>query len=208
MVQLQNAVNRFGNLILNDLVKDEKIECWIAGGCLRDYFSGINEQTDIDIFFSNQENYDKALNYFKEMGAEVIFDGENDCKLLLDNMKYDLIKKFFNGPQETIEAFDFTASMFAVDTQKVYHGETSFIDLAKKQLMFNKILYPVSSLKRTLKYHKKGFQMCDGELKKLTEALFQESIKYLTVKLPEPVKNNSNDDDDEYFEDALFSGID
>lgn len=46
--------------------------------------------------------------------------------------------------------------MFAVDNEKIYHGETTFIDLAKRQLMINKITYPASSMSRAFRYYKKG----------------------------------------------------
>src|SRR5690606_5616037 len=84
---------------------------------------------------------------------------------------YDLVKKFFESPQSTIDAFDFTVSMFAVDNEKVYYGETSFIDLAKRQLMINKITYPASTMSRAFRYYKKGFSMCQGEMKKMVEAI-------------------------------------
>ena len=84
---------------------------------------------------------------------------------------YDLVKKFFSDPQTTIDAFDFTVSMFAVDNEKIYYGETTFIDLAKRQLMINKITYPASSMSRAFRYYKKGFTMSLGEMKKLFEAI-------------------------------------
>ena len=89
----------------------------------------------------------------------------------LKDCTYDLVKKFFADPKTTIEAFDFTVSMFAVDNEKIYHGETTFIDLAKRQLMINKITYPASTLSRAFRYYKKGFTMCLGEMKKLFEAI-------------------------------------
>ena len=61
------------------------------------------------------------------------------------NKTFDLVKHFFPNPNETINNFDFTVSMFAIDKDNVYHGKSSFIDLAKKQLMFNKILYQLTS---------------------------------------------------------------
>jgi len=57
--------------------------------------------------------------------------------------------------------------MFAVDFENIYYGETTFIDLAKRQLMVNKITYPASTMSRAFRYYKKGFNMCLGEMKKL-----------------------------------------
>ena len=80
-----------------------------------------------------------------------------------------LVKKFFGGrPQTTIEAFPLILQFrCCVDQEKIYHGETTFIDLAKRQLMINKITYPASSMSRAFRYYKKGFTMCQGEMKKV-----------------------------------------
>ena len=170
MVQFENAVQRYGKIILNEM-KEVDIKCWLAGGALRDYFMGVPVTTDYDMFFPNEIEYEKARIYFKTKGCEVKWESENGCKIKYKDCTYDLVKKFFANPQTTIEAFDFTVSMFAVDNEKIYHGETTFIDLAKRQLMINKITYPASSMSRAFRYYKKGFTMCLGEMKKLFEAI-------------------------------------
>lgn len=186
MIQFENAVKRYNELILDEL-KQADIKCWLAGGALRDYFMGVAVKTDYDIFFPNDIEYEKARTYFKEKNAEIKWESDNGMKVKHNDKTYDLVKKFFSSPQETIEAFDFTVSMLAVDNEKVYHGETTFIDLAKKQLMINKITYPASTLSRAFRYYKKGFSMCLGEMKKLIESI-QEMPK------EEQTENDSNND--------------
>lgn len=170
MVQFDNAVERYSKIILKEL-KDSGIKCWLAGGSLRDYFMGVPVKTDYDIFFPDLNNYNKASGYFKEKGCETIWESDNGMKVKYKGKKYDLVKKFFADPSETINAFDFTASMIAIDTERVYCGETTFIDLAKRQLMINKITYPASTLSRAFRYHKKGFSICLGEMKKIIESI-------------------------------------
>lgn len=171
MIQLDNAVSRYGKIILTDL-KDAGIICWLAGGALRDYFMGIVIKTDYDIFFPNEDEYNRAKKFFSlKDGVEIKWESDNGMKVLYNKRTFDLIKKFFPTPQDTIDAFDFTVSMFAVDTDKVYHGETSFIDLSKRQLMINKITYPASTLSRAFRYYKKGFSICLPEMKKIIEAI-------------------------------------
>lgn len=202
MIQFTNAVERYGKLILNEL-KEANVKCWIAGGALRDYFNGVNVNTDYDLFFPNEVEYEKANTYFKAKGCEVKWESDNGMKILHEGRTFDLVKKFFNSPQETIEAFDFTVSMFAVDTERVYHGDTSFIDLAKRQLMFNKITYPASSMSRAFRYHKKGFSMCLGEMRKLID-----SIQNMPVTESE-IKEINNDTEQSSGDDlAFFVGID
>jgi hypothetical protein len=170
MIQFDNAVERFGKVILKEM-KDAGITCWIAGGSIRDYFMGVPMKTDYDMFFPNEVEYDKAKVYFNAKKAEIKWESENGMKVIYENKTIDLVKKFFANPQDTIDAFDFTVSMFAIDFEKVYHGETSFIDLSKRQLMINKITYPASTLSRAFRYYKKGFAMCKGEMKKLIESI-------------------------------------
>jgi hypothetical protein len=170
MIQLDNAVERYGKIILTEL-KEAGINCWLAGGALRDYFMGIAIKTDYDLFFPNEVEYNKAKDHFKKQNAEVKWESDNGMKVKHKGKTYDLVKKFFDTPQATIDNFDFTVSMFAVDNEKVYFGETTFIDLAKRQLMVNKITYPASTMSRAFRYYKKGFSICLGEMKKLIEAI-------------------------------------
>ena len=170
MIQFENAVKRYGELILNEM-KEANIICWLAGGALRDYFIGVPVTTDYDMFFPNEAEYKKARKYFEAKDCEVKWESDKGCKIKYKEKTYDLVKMFFTNPQTTIDTFDFTVSMLAVDNESIYCGETTFIDLAKRQLMINKITYPASSLSRAFRYYTKGFRMCQGEMKKLFDAI-------------------------------------
>lgn len=199
MVQLENAVSRYNKLILTEL-KEADIKCWLAGGALRDYFAGIPVNTDYDLFFPNEAEYEKAKKYFTSKDAETIWESDNGMKVKYNGKKYDLVKKYFDTPQLTIEAFDFTVSMFAVDNEKVHYGESTFIDLAKRQLMINKITYPASTMSRAFRYYKKGFRMCVGEMRKMVEAI---------QKMPVVEKDNDESENISSGEDMkFFIGID
>jgi len=200
MVQLTNAVDRYNKLILSEL-KECGINCWLAGGALRDYFSGRPVTTDYDIFFPSEKEYEKCSTYFKAKEAEVLWESDNGMKVQYSGKKYDLVKKFFPSPQATIDEFDFTVSMFAIDSEKVYYGESTFIDLAKKQLMLNKLPFPASTMSRAFRYYKKGFTMCAGEMKKLVEAI---------QGMPRPEENQAENNENESSGDnmAFFVGFD
>lgn len=199
MVQLDNAVERYGKIILAEL-KEAGVNCWLAGGALRDYFMGIAIKTDYDLFFPNEAEYSKASAYFKKQNAEIKWESDNGMKVKHNGKTYDLVKKFFDTPQVTIDNFDFTVSMFAVDTEKVYFGETTFIDLAKRQLMINKITYPASTLSRAFRYYKKGFSMCVGEMRKLVESI--QDMPKETEPNESETENSSGDNM------RFFAGID
>jgi hypothetical protein len=171
MIQFDNAVSRYNKIILSDL-KEAGIICWIAGGSIRDYFMGVPIKTDNDLFFPDLENYSKCAEWFrKKDGVSVKWESEHGMKVVYNKRTFDLIKHYFSGPKECIDAFDFTVSMFAVDNERVYFGDSSFIDLAKRQLMINKITFPASTMSRAFRYYKKGFLMCHGEMRKIVEAI-------------------------------------
>lgn len=186
MIQLDNAVEKYNKIILNEL-KESGIKTWIAGGALRDYFMGVQIKTDYDLFFPNEIEYKKCKTYFEAKNAEIKWESDNGMKIKYNNKTFDLVKKYFETPQSTIDNFDFTVSMLAVDNEKVYYGETTFIDLAKRQLILNKILYPASTLSRAFRYYEKGFKMCLGEMKKLCEAI---------QSIPKEEKSDENENTD------------
>lgn len=189
-IQLQNAVNFFNNLILNELTN---INCWVAGGCVRDYFSIGRISSDIDIYFPNEEEFNKCKNYLMNQDyieveevqddtsvkmvkkekplATLLFENENVIKVKYKGRKYDIIKKYFDNPTDTINAFDFTVCCGAIDRANVFTHETFFIDLAKRQLMINKLPFPLSTLSRMQRYVQKGYYMCNGEMLKLSKAI-------------------------------------
>lgn len=201
MIQFDNAVTRYRKLILEDL-KTAEIKCWIAGGALRDYFMGVPIKTDYDLFFPDEENYKKASDFFKKENADIKWESDNGMKVKYKGKTFDLVKKFFESPQATINAFDFTASMISVDYDNVYHGETTFLDLAKRQLMINKITYPASTMSRAFRYYKKGFSMCLGEMKKMVEAIQEMPKQEQQSSDNENTVQSSGDDM------AMFVGID
>lgn len=202
MIQFENAVKRYNSLILGEL-KDNGITCWIAGGALRDYFAGVKVNTDYDLFFPNETEYKKCADYFKSKDCKIKWESDNGMKIVYNGKTYDLVKKFFADPKETIDAFDFTVSMFAVDSENIYHGDTTFIDLAKRQLMINKITYPASTMSRAFRYYKKGFTMCSGEMKKLCEA-----IQNMPKVVEEPKDQDNNEEPSSGDLAGFFSGID
>lgn len=202
MIQFENAIKYFNELILSEL-NELDIEVWVAGGSIRDYMSGQPIKTDYDLFFKNSDGYNKVLSYLEKNNAETIFENENGRKVFYKGKKFDLVKKHFNSPIDTINEFDFTVSMFAVDRNKFYHGETSFIDLAKRQLMINKLPFPGNTLKRAFRYYEKGYRMCLDEMKKLILA-----INKLELGNQDDESENNNSDDFTISMGSLFKGID
>lgn len=190
IIQFENAVKYFRNLILDEL--SNVCITWVCGGCVRDYFSVGKMTSDIDLYFTCKEDFDKSYNYFIKQTkveiktekdgvitienkskplAKVIFENDNVTKIIYKGRQFDLVKKYFNSPSECIAEFDFTVCCGAVDIHNVYTHDTFFIDLSKRQLMINKLPYPLSTMWRMQKYIKKGFTICSVEMLKLSKAI-------------------------------------
>lgn len=190
ILQFENCVKYFSKQILAEL-KDVCIT-WVSGGCVRDYFSIGKLTSDIDLYFTCEEDYTKCKKYLVEQSmvtitkeedgktivnkypkskAKVVFENDNVTKVIYKGRPYDLVRKYFPSASETIKEFDFTVCCAAVDIHNIYTHETFFIDLAKRQLMINKLPFPLSTMWRMQKYIQKGFYMCSGEMLKLSKAI-------------------------------------
>ncbi|MEW6171294.1 MAG: hypothetical protein AB1472_07050 [Candidatus Omnitrophota bacterium] len=167
IAQLQLAIDYFGYLFLNEI----PCKCWVAGGAVRDYFSLGYITTDIDIYFPSDEEFQKGKIWFIDNGGEIKFENERLMVIYYKKHKFELIKMFFESPQQTIDQFDFTVCCGAISKDSVFFHNTFFIDLAKKRLVVNNLPYPLSTLQRLQKYIKKGFTICNGGLLEIAKAI-------------------------------------
>ena len=135
-----------------DLIKESEAEYfWVAGGAIRDYLvTGGTTPKDLDIFFPNEKERDKAINYLnwkefkrlKQLPREkgITFDlttegVPEDYHNLAQGCKYNYHSmdigcwdgksgepNYSSTPQECIDWFDFTVEMGALDSE----GNTFF----------------------------------------------------------------------------------
>jgi hypothetical protein len=163
--------SEFNKLILDDMSKNN-INCWIAGGVLRDYFAKEPMVTDCDVFFPNEGEFDKAKQFFKDNGGLTTWESENGMKVNYKDSTFDLVKFYAPNPEATIDKFDFTVSQIAIDGKNIYYGETTFQDLKEKKLELRYITNPLSTLKRVLSHYEKGYKMVHDEIVKLYTDVF------------------------------------
>lgn len=147
---------------------------WLAGGAVREYITN-SIVKDFDFFFKNQEQFDNFKTHLFNIGYEVKYENEHNITMFCAETKYliQLIKiKFFDTAEEVLDSFDFTICQFLTDGKKIMYPPFSMIDLFRKRLVVHKINYGVSTLKRIIKYTKKGYYLCGGA----TTALLQQII--------------------------------
>lgn len=158
---------------------------WIAGGAVRD--SLIKDTiSDIDIFGKSKEALAEfSTNNKLDDRYDVVHDTADIKTYRNKTWKIQLILKHnYNTIQDCLDDFDYTICQFAFMDNKVFCNPDSLVHLHNKQLIINKLRpdYTINSFRRLQKYIQRGYTICDGGLKTLTE-----KMRELT---PEQVKNN------------------
>jgi len=158
-----DTLSYFNNII--KILTTDNINFYIAGGCFKSIFSR-QKVNDIDIFFNNETSLSKAISLFEN--HEDYVNGFNDQFVYnfyhkKNHTKIQLIKKYlYNSISECIDSFDFSVCKFAYDGKNVAYSYRFFRDLAKKVLIFDgKIIKPLSTYMRVLKYLKQDFTICN-----------------------------------------------
>lgn len=152
---------------------EKEVDIIIAGGSL---LSILNDKPvyDFDIFFKSQSDVDSVLNNIDS--DHIIFKGDNGTKIevIINDKTYllDLVySRIFKDKLELVNHFDFTINQIAIDALGLYYSEYFVNDFTSKKLRINKLSNPGSTLKRLIKYTKKGYVINNLELKKLYESI-------------------------------------
>lgn len=142
---------------------------WLGGGALRRTVQGQEPTSDFDFFFQCQDQLDafakeleaKGLKQIKKTDHHVHYRGTlGESKLERD---IQLIKfKFYQSGEEVLNSFDYTICQLVYDGEQLSVGDHTLWDLGRKRLAINEITYPVSTMRRMLKYTSQGFTACSG----------------------------------------------
>ncbi len=147
---------------------------WVAGGAVRDFFTQRSVETDIDLFFANRLDFSTVRNHWYWDDLDHLFpsvENDNVIKIITHQGKFDLVKKFFETPEKTVESFDFTVCAAAVDYDNFYYHPDFFMDLASKRLQIVSLPYPIATLARLQRYIKKGYTACNGTMLTLARGI-------------------------------------
>lgn len=180
---------------------------YIAGGCFKNIFNG-EKIKDIDIFFDNEEEFYCAVEYFDRqtegytgdnaLTVQYNFYYENDnvkaYKHIDSGLVLELCRKNFNDAKSMLENFDFTISKFAYFKEevteddgkhveyKVMYDDKFFEHLHTKRLVVDdKILFPMSTFERMIRYIKYGYMPCRETKLKIATAIHETNIEDISV---------------------------
>lgn len=150
---------------------------WIAGGALRRTLLRQEPDSDFDFFFKDADQLTAFAAELDTKGFEKVRETEHhmhyrgrvgDSALPAD---VQLIRfAFYADALAVIDSFDFTICQFAFDGTLMTAGDYSLWDLGRKRLAVHKVTFPVSSMRRVLKYATQGFKACNGCLATLLRA--------------------------------------
>jgi len=140
---------------------------WVAGGALRRTLLGQEPESDFDLFFRDKDQLADCKTLLESMGFTQRKETEHHVHFtgMLAGKERDvqLIRfAYYAIAQEVIESFDFTICQFAFDGETLYCGDYALWDLGRKRLAINKITFPLSTMRRVLKYTRQGFNACPG----------------------------------------------
>lgn len=166
---------------------------WLAGGSIRRLFDGTDSESDFDIFFTDEEQL--RLFQGRLENAKVLYENEHNITLevplssdifsISKPFKLQLIKYYFNSPEDVINWFDYTNCQFITDGDVLIVGEYTLYDIGRKRLRVHEIHHAASSVRRMLKYGRQGYTVCDGTINDILQAvvanpeIIQEKIKYI-----------------------------
>lgn len=136
------------------------------------------EVTDIDVYFRDEESARDFLYWLLNRGAKVIRERSSVTDLLFEGRVVQLIRFAYYSPVSLISTFDFTVCQFAVAREgpdvRFYAGGSSFEDLKKRVIRINHIDRPLATMRRLLKYARKGFNAPDETLLVVARAVAAE----------------------------------
>ncbi len=151
---------------------------------------------DIDMFFTSENSFKIALQYLLDHQKD---EKDNDdnwslCGYTIQNdinnedtnwmntrfIKFthpkrppvQLLKLFwYKDMVQVIDSFDFTCIQIATDGKYIVMNPLGILDLRSKKLVLHRVQFGASTIRRIMKYSKKGFYACPGFLQQVAEEL-------------------------------------
>jgi len=134
---------------------------WIAGGSIMSFFLD-ESPNDVDFFFKDEGDADKAIRILLKKGFRVVERLDFGKKLSKDNIEYDILHTE-KTPEDCIMNFDISVCCAAIDSNGVfYYHEKYFEHVGEKRLEYLGNYPSFNWLCKSLrlkKYLKMGFEI-------------------------------------------------
>lgn len=189
---------------INDALK--RLDFYIAGGSL---LSIIQEKTinDIDIYMPFPKKQESLKSLF-ELRGWCVDETHNTITFSLETgEKVQLINSFVGTPEEVLSSFDYVPCMIAYSPKErlIYRHEDFYELIEDYKLVFNSNAeYPVSSLRRLIKYAKKGYNISLEDLYELIIKINELNLSDLeTIKKHFFFYSIDNSESEEFLEKVL-----
>lgn len=142
--------------------------CFIAGGAVRRWFTGLEKLSDVDIFAPSKETLSAFLATID--GAEKVDETKNADTYLLKDTRIQLIKHYRPTVELLLNSFDFNVCQFAWDEKGIWATPEAAIGTLRGQLSVAQITpeFAMDSMRRAFKYQDKGFKPCDGTIRDIS----------------------------------------
>lgn len=145
---------------------------WLAGGSVRKLY--LNEylgDSDWDFFFSNDQQFNHAVDTMDKLGINKIIVTENAItfKHYQTGTVIQFIKRLSNDVDDLFNSFDFSVAQCATDGLTYRFGEYTLQDLKSNRLRYIPDHVRSSIIARVIKYRIYGYVM-DEELAELLDS--------------------------------------
>jgi hypothetical protein len=171
-IPLKNLKTKRLNQIAPPILGLVNDKCYLAGGAMRSLITGETPQ-DYDLFFSEENEVDLIKEKLAAMGAECYWacpEGKMFSYKLKINagdeifpepieIKIQLILQSYNSFEDHLHSFDFDCCCCGTDGQSITFTKKFVKSVKFKRLTLNRLMFPVATIKRLVKFSNKGFNI-------------------------------------------------
>lgn len=147
---------------------------FIAGGCVRRWFTGKEPLSDIDVFAPSEKG---LLEFIGKLGnnLEPVYETQNADTYLVKDCRIQLIKFHYSTAEELVNNFDFNVCQFVWTETGIFATQKAIIGTLRGHLSVNRILknFAADSLRRAFKYQLNGFLPCAGTIRDLATSFVE-----------------------------------
>lgn len=181
------------NRLLDNLIEFLPDGVIVAGGFMTSLIEAEKDAKDIDFFFTSKEAFCEFTNYILDQKAVksdgcwalegyklkegCVLSGVNSYRYLTfvhpNRPELQLLKMvWYQDASHVIDSFDLTVAQFAVEKGgKFTYNPLSFLDISRKRICLHRLQFCASTLRRIIKYSKKGFYACPGSLTNICQQI-------------------------------------